>query len=256
MNKKERLLTYFINLSFYLYFLILLIERAISVSLSLSHGMNIYSSSYYGYVYTLVFISILSWLIYLLIRCRPSFKALFSAKEEILRNISFRDLSLSSGLILLSGMVHTEYTYSAIQFISYGILIIGILLKVILLNETSKNRPLLWLSFVYLVSFSMAIPVMYYSMIQLHVLFHVSEAITSFLLVTFFTYMLINLFEGKEDLFFYPIIIVSMILDTLLIALRWNEEINFFVLIFVSLSVLLFITGVIIKHSTKKEKSL
>lgn len=254
MTKQHKLLSYFINLSFYLYFLILLIERILSVSLSISNGVNIYSSGYYGYVYTLVFFSILAWLIYLLIRCRSSIKALFSMKEEILTNIPFKDLCISSGLLLLSGMVHTEYTYSVIQFISYGILIIGILLKVIMINSNSDNRTILWLSFIYLVCFSMAIPVMYHSSIELHVLFHVLEGITSFLLVGLFTYLLLLIFNNKDDLFIYIPIIIAVVLDTILIALRWNEEINYFVLIFIALSLFVFIAGKVVKAIKKTNK--
>lgn len=245
----ERKLNYLINLSFYLYFLILIVERTLSVVLTFVNGINIFSNGFYGYTYVLVFVSFALWLIYLLLRCRKSIKTLFKPSEEY----EYKDLCVASGLILLSGMVHTEYTIPVIQFISYGILIIGILLKVILLSKNSQNKPLLWLSFVYLVCFSMAIPVMYRSFIPESVLFHIIEGISSFCLVLIFTFLMSLLFDEREDLFIPSTILLALALDLPVIILRWNEEINYFVLIFLSLSFLTFIVGIILKVITKKK---
>ena len=157
MKKSKKILNYLINLSFHLYFLILIVERLISVILSFVNGINIFSGLFSTYTYMFVFVSIGAWLIYLLLKCRESIKAIFVPNE----NLPYKDLCIASGIILLSGMVHTEYTISIVQFISYGILILGILLKVILNN--TANKAMKWLSFAYLVAFSMAIPVMYHS---------------------------------------------------------------------------------------------
>nr|MCR5505411.1 hypothetical protein [Bacilli bacterium] len=128
MDKKKRFFNYLINLCFFLYFLILLVERSLSVILSLTHKVNLFANGFNAYVYLLTFISIAGFIIYLSLRCRNNVKALFKMDTEI----SFKDLCIASGILLLSGMVHTEYTIPVIQFISYGILIIGILLKVIM----------------------------------------------------------------------------------------------------------------------------
>ena len=249
MENKNKLFNYLINLSFFLYFITLIVERSISVILSLVNHVNIYGDAFNGYTYSLVFISIIGWLIYLIFRCRGAIKSLFKAGSD---EVPFIDLCIASGILLLSGMVHTEYTIAITQFIAYGILIIGMLLKVIMINKTTKNKLLLWLSFVYLVCLSMAIPVMYRSFIELHVLFHISEAITSFLMVAIFTYLLILIFKDNDNLFILWLIIVSVILDALLIILRWNEEINWFVLIFISLSLIMFIIGYIVSIKKKR----
>lgn len=249
-DKKNNLIPYLINLSFFLYFLILIVERVISVILSLVHKVNLYGDAFNGYTYTLVFVSIIGWLIYLILKCRPAVKALFKHNDEI----SYKHLSIASGILLLSGMVHTEYTIPVIQFIAYGILILGILLKVITINKNSNSKLLLWLSFVYLVCMSMAIPVMYRSFIELHVLFHILEVFASILLVAVFTYLLILIFDEKENLFILWTIILILLFDIPLIILRWNEEINYFVLIFMSLSLVMFVIGYIVsKKITKKE---
>ncbi len=117
--------------------------------------------------------------------------------------------------------------------------------------NNSNNKILLWLSFFYLVSFSMAIPVMYESAIELHAVFHILEAITAIVLVFIFTYLFLQIFKGIDDLFLLIPIIVATILDVILIIMRWNETINTFVLIFISLSIILFIIGYIFKKVKK-----
>ena len=250
MDKKTRILTYLINLSFFLYFIILLVERVLSVVLSIVNGVNLYSDLFNGYTYTLVFISIIGWLVYLIFYCRDNIKALFKFNEDL----DYQNLCSASGIILLSGMVHTEYTIPVIQFISYGVLILGILFKVIINHSSSENKPLLWLSFVYLVCFSMAIPVMYRSFIEVNTLFHVLEAFASFLLVGVFTCLLIKIFIGRDDLFVPWAIALVVALDVPLIVFRWEEEINYFVLIFLSLTVVLFIIGLIYKNINKNRE--
>lgn len=251
MGKMKRVITYIINLTFFLYFLLLLVERVVSVSLSFVNGINIFKDAFTGYVYLMVFISIFAWLMYLIIRCRPTFKALFVINEDTLSVIPFKDLCIASGILLLSGMVHTEYTISILQFVSYGILIIGILHRVILMPNKGALK---WLSFIYLVCFSMAIPVMYRTLLDSHVLFHVLEGFASFVLVGVFTYFLLLIFNDKDDLFDVWYIIGAVVLDGVIIWLRWVEEINWFVLIFICLSVVMYIVGFIYKLVQKKKQ--
>ncbi len=249
MKTKKQIFTYLINLCFFLYFLILLIERSISLVATFVNGVNPFGTVFSSYVYSIVFASIAGFFMLLFWRCRPNIKALFKPNEDL----GFSDLCLAGGVLLLSGMVHTSYTISPLQFASYGIWILGILFRVILTHPTSENKPLLWLSFAYLVAFSMAIPVMYPSAIELHVLFHILEAVGSAFLVAAFTYLLLFVFEGKSDLFLLWPVIAMIVFDVPLIALRWNEEINVFVLIFAILSSLLFLAGFIYKRVGKKK---
>ena len=247
---KNKTLPFLINICFFLYFIILIVERTFSVVLSFVDGINIFANGFNTYVYLLVFVSILGWLVYMLIRCRKACVALFKNNVET----PFVDLCIASGILLLSGMVHTERTIPVVQFISYGILIVGILLKVIMMHKETDNKLLLWLSFVYLVCFSMAIPVVYHSLIELHILFHVLEGVTSFVLVGIFTYLLILIFKGKNNLVIIWPIIIAVILDAALIVLRWKEEINFFVLIFISLSLIMFVIGYVVSIKHKQHK--
>ena len=257
MEKSHRILNYVINLSFFLYFIILIAERILSVVLSLTHNINIYGNGYYAFTYTTVFASILFWLLFLIVKCRPAVVALFKPKEEeVINCLPFFELCIASGILLLSGMVHTEYTISGIQFSAYGILIVGILLRTIIKQATSKNKLILWLSFAYLVCFSMAVPVMYPSVMQTYKDFHAFEGGTSYILVGVFTYLMAIFFKEEENLFIIWPVVVMLILDTILIVWRWKEEINFFVLIFASLSLIMFVVGFVISHLKPKEENV
>lgn len=239
MKNKSNAIPYLSNLSFFLYFVLLIVERSISVVLSLSNNINLYGNTFDGYVYSLVFISVVGFLVLLIVKCRPNIKAIIKPSDDL----RFDWLCIAGGVLLLSGMVHTHYTISGLQFASYGIWILGILLKVISIHHKTENKVLLWLSFAYLVAFSMAIPVMYQSMIEAHVFFHILEAIGSIALVGCFAYLLLRLFNDNGDLFPLWPIILAIVIDVPLIVLRWNEEINFFVLIFIALSTAAYIVG-------------
>ena len=239
MKNKSKTLTYFINLCFFLYFVLLIAERSISVVLTLNNNINPFGTAFDGYVYSLVFLSFIGFLVLLILKCRSNIKAVFKPTEDL----RFDWLCIAGGVLLLSGMVHTHYTISGLQFASYGIWILGILLKVVSIHHKAENKVLLWLSFAYLVAFSMAIPVMYQSLIEAHVFFHILEAVGSIALVGAFTYLLLRLFNDNGDLFPLWPIILAIVIDVPLIVLRWNEEINFFVLIFIALSTALYIVG-------------
>ena len=255
MEKSHRILNYVINLSFFLYFIILIAERTLSVVFSVVNNVKLYGNGYNAFTYSTIFASVLIWFIFLLIKCRPSIVALFRPKDEELINcLPFFELSIASGILLLSGMVHTEYTFSGIQFAAYGILIVGILLRAIIKQAESPNRLILWLSFAYLVAFSMAVPVMYPSVMESYKEFHALEAGTSYVLVGVFTFLLALFFKEEENLFIVWPVSVMVILDTILIIWRWKEEINYFVLIFASLSLILFVVGTIFSHIKPKEE--
>ncbi len=243
MKNKSKTLICFINFCFFLYFVLLILERSISVTLSLNNNVNLYGNAFDGYVYTLVFLSIIGFLVLLIVKCRSNIKALFKPSEDL----KFDWLCIAGGVLLLSGMVHTHYTISGLQFASYGVWILGILLKIISNHSKNDNIVLLWLSFAYLVAFSMAIPVMYHSAIEAHLFFHILEAIGSIALVAAFTYLLIRIFNDNNDLFPIWPIILAIVIDVPLIVLRWNEEINFFVLLFIALSTALYIVGFVYK---------
>lgn len=244
--KKENKLKYAINLMFILYFVILIIERVVSLFLSIKNGINIFGNGFNIFVYSTIFISIIGFIIYMSIKCRFCIKALFVINDESIEKINFSSLVVASGILLLSGMVHSEYTYLIIQFISYGFLIVGIILQTILNQRYADNKIILWLSTIFLVFYSMAIPVVYKLNLDYSTIFHVFEGITTYLLVGMFTYMTICLFNNKNNLFNYFYIIPATFLDIIIISMRWQEVKNIFLLVFLVLSVIVFVIGKII----------
>lgn len=140
-------------------------------------------------------------------------------------------LCMAVGCILLSGMVHTEYSIPGIQFAAYGMLILAMVFHVIIQQDilTMGKRAL---TLLYIVAFSMAIPVVYPSEMKQRLMFHIAEAIVSFVLVLLFSILLYALFSGNYELILHPaFIIIALVGDILVLALRWNEQINWFVLV-------------------------
>lgn len=242
--------SYFINLTFIAYFIILFTERVISLVRSFANFSfkTIFSYYFSGFVYTIVILSLVAFMVYLLFKCLDSLKAICKTDTAV----DFKNLSIASAILLVSGMFHTEYTISVVQFISYGILIVGLLLKFVELHKQEENKVDLWLAFIYLVVFSMAIPVSYPSLMKSADGFHTLEFITSLSLVAAFGYFAYSLFNEKYKAIYNPIVfIATIILDTTLIAWRWKEEVNVFVLIFLCASILVYSLAFILRKSKK-----
>lgn len=226
-----------ISWCFLLYFIILFSERLQSL-IRVIIERSFFIDGFNTYVNIVVTLSLLTTLVLLLFFNKGFYSSLFKDTTP-----SWNMLVLTMGVLLLSGMVHTKYTISGIQFLSYGILILGLILNTIKSTPTFKG----WYSLVFLVLFSMAIPVMYQSNIKYNLLFHTLEAVASIILVLLFTYMVGLSFKGRgENLLLWIPALITLLFDTLLIALRWNEEKNIFVLIFLVLSTFAFILGKIL----------
>ena len=190
-------------------------------------------------------ISLLSFLV-LICFFNKDFWASLVSKEA---KVNYSMLTLTAGVILISGMVHTEYTIPGIQFASYGALIMAMVLKTIEKTGGGGDDTLIWYSLIYSVMFSMAIPVVYKSSIDKAALFHTVEAVVSLALVVAFTYMLNRVFLTKaDDLMSLVPFLIMLIGDILVLALRWKESVNSFVLVFVSISTLMFAIGRILIH--------
>lgn len=229
---------------FLLYFVILFAERIQSlIRINLDNSYIISFTPFDRYINFILMASLIGMVVLLLFFNNDFFKSLFSETTEP----NFYILTATAGVLLLSGMVHTKYTITSLQFVSYGMLILAMIFNTIIsVNEGAPALPA-WFTLIYLTVFSMAIPVVYQSNIEKASLFHIIEIVVSLLLVVVFTLMLQKFFTGNSTnlLYWIPIIIVA-IGNFLIIYLRWNEEVNTFLLIFASLSVVLFIVGKLI----------
>lgn len=231
------------------YFLILFIERGQSLVRSFSDkNVSMWGSGFDRYVNGICILSLAMFLILLFTGNRDFLKSLFVQGIEV--NIIM--LCITIGVILIAGMVHTEHTISGIQFASYGLLIAALIIRTAKNNESSGNSLLLWLSLVYLIFFSMAIPVVYKSAIRNAGLFHVIEAVVSFILVAIFAYMAYRVFSNNAvNLFMVAPILMAVMGDAIVLGLRWKEHVNYFVLIFLVASVITWIFGFIIGHNMR-----
>lgn len=238
-----------ISWTFLIYFAVLMAERCQSLIRVFTSGKGFYGSGFSGYVNTLTLISTVATVVLLAGFNKDFWKSLVSAEA----NVNYTMLCITAGVLLLSGMVHTDFTIPGIQFAAYGSLIIGLILQTVLSAQNGGSTFKLWYSLAFLVVYSMAIPVMYKSSIEHAGFFHVLEAVTAFVLVCLFTYMMIRVMKGEAvDLLLWLPFLVMLIPDAVLIAMRWKESINTFVLIFSSLSTAMFLVGKIIFAFLKK----
>lgn len=241
VNTSSFLLNWFVLF----YFIILFVERLQSIIRScMDKNIRLTGSGFNAYVYIITILSLTAFLVLLFVGNGCFFKALFTRDAAIHVQINYLMLSITAGVILVGGMVHTEYTIAPVQFISYGMLIIALIIKTANMNGVVSSSLLLWLSIIYLITFSMAIPVMYHSDIANAGIFHVIEAIVALLLVAIFTYLMYLVFIGKAvNLFMIFPIATAVIGDAVILAMRWKEKVNSFVLIFLIVSVILWIAG-------------
>lgn len=94
-----------------LYFIILFAERVQSIVRSIrDKDVKLFGSGFNSYVYLAVFLSLAAFLVLLAVGNASFLKSLFTMNMNVYRSIDYRMLSITAGVILVSGMVHTEYT--------------------------------------------------------------------------------------------------------------------------------------------------
>ena len=250
MEKSEHKMSIAISWLTMLYFVILFAERVQSMVRVVYVGnKGMLSTGFDSYVNVLTCCSLLAALI-----------MLFTLNRDFLRSLidssvvpDYSKLSVTAGVILISGMVHTEYTIAPLQFGAYGMLILAMILRTVETAPAADSRFRLWYSVIYLTVFSMSIPVMYHSYIEQAVLFHVLSAVTALVLVGCFTYMMRLVFIGQaEDLLLIVPVVLMAVLDAAVIIMRWSEEVNTFALIFAVAAAVMFIIGKIVFAVMKK----
>ena len=164
----------------------------------------------------------------------------------------------ASMLFLFTGMMHTGWTLAVLQFVAYGFLILAMVFQtvdLILRKKTTKLDGIC--SLIYLISFSMAIPVCYANHLDLGLAipYYVAEFAAVTILIPFFGLSLYSLFEKGKDRFSIWMVLAMAILDATIIATKWAEEINFFLLIFASLSLVLFVIFVPLLRKKKEPQN-
>lgn len=236
---------------FLAYFLILSVERIISLVCVFTGNLSKYDALDW-YMTALTLFAIFGAYVFMATKCHVSLKSTEIDLAE--DNENYAKLSIAAGILLLGGMVHTEGTIPGIQFASYGMLLGAMGIHTFQCAKRDGNALMKWLSFAYITAFSMSIPVVYHTNIQLKYLFIPIECVVSAGMVVLFTIMLKRFFTQNSESDFSPIPYITAVVGAFaVIILRWNEEINWFVLIAISVtSVLWFLSNILSMVKKKK----
>ena len=143
---------------FFIYFAVLGTERVRSL-FPIGDG-GLFPTAFDGYVNLMTVLSLLATVVLLIGFNGGFWRSLFGSATP-----DYRMLVITAGVLLLSGMVHTEHTVAPVQFGAYGALILAMVLQTVLQVRSVGSAASHWFSLAYLVAFSMAIPVVYRSSI-------------------------------------------------------------------------------------------
>lgn len=219
-----------------LYFVILTVERVISLVTCFAGDLSRFDWLDY-YMIALTILAIFGAYIFIVVR--------FSKKSGSVKSENaFGELAIAAGILLLGGMVHTEGSIPPVQFASYGMILVSMAIHTAQNVKRGKNADKKWLSFAYIVAYSMSIPVVYHTSIELSYIFIPIEIIVSLGLVLLFTDMLRRFYLGNgESTFSLLPFMVALFGDFAVLVLRWQEYVNTFVLIFICVTTVLWFAG-------------
>lgn len=252
MQKSKRSLLSVLKFVFLaLYFLILTAERVISLIVCFTNDLSRHDGLDY-YMMALTVLGIFGAYIYGAIKFTDAVKHPDDDDNERGHGSVFSDLAVAAGILLLGGMVHTEGSIPVMQFVSYGMILTSMALHTVQNVKNTGSAARSWISFSYTVAYSMAIPVVYHTQIAFANVFIPLEIIVSAGMVIMFTGMLRRFYNENGENRFFPVwFLFALIGDAAVLALRWQEEINLFVLIFISVTTLLWLIGSILKMDRK-----
>lgn len=237
MNK---LLNRLVSIGFIGYTLILLVERIVALILSVQNGgeyalvsNNVMPTIYYAIV-------VLSITVGAVLLAEPIFKMTVQLFKPENYEFNWKEVILGSMILLVSGMMHTGFTLSWLQFIAYGFLIGAMICVTIDSCKRNKNNYNSIVSVIFLTLFSMAIPVAYTSVNEAtQVPFYVFTLLAVFAEIPLFGFMLYEFMNKGEIRFDYSPVIAMFALSGSVVLLNFTAVSNFnwFVAIFVVLTV-------------------
>ena len=237
MNK---LLNRLISIGFIGYTLILLVERILALILSVQNGgeyalvsNNVMPTIYYAIV-------VLSITVGAVLLAMPIYKMTIQLFKPENYEFNWKELLLGSMIFLVSGMMHTGFTLSWLQFIAYAFLIGSMVCVTIDSCKRNKNNYKSIVSVVFLTLFSMSIPVAYASVNEAtQVPFYVFTLVAVFAEIPLFGFMLFEFMNKGEIRFDYSPVIAMLALSASVVLLNFTsvENFNWFVAIFVVLTI-------------------
>ena len=255
--KKEMVFNRLKIVGLVMYFIVLFIERLLAVILSVNNGeyYSLKSGFVFNYItYSVTVVSLIAGTFLAIKPLAGMFKALFS-KELYPFESNYKPIVIAAMALLYGGMMHTGFTIAPVQFVAYGFLIGSMVVRCVeKCNEDKNNRFSSIVSVIYLTLFSMTVPVCYIAL-ELGVLtipFYLAEFAATFILIPIFGIMLYKFYTTGITSFSVINPLIMLILSGAAVALKWSEEINYFVLIFVVLTILFYVSfGVIANRKNK-----
>ncbi len=245
--KKEILFNKLKIVGLVLYFIVLFIERLLAVVLSINNGD--YYSLKAGYVFNYITysVTVISLIVGAILSIKPLIgllKSLFS-KELYPFETNYKSIVIAAMALLYGGMMHTGFTLAPIQFVAYDFLIASMVVRCIEKCIYDKDKRFVSIvSVIYLTLFSMTVPVCYIALElgALTIPFYVAEFSAAFVLIPVFGIMLYKFYQSGVTSFSGINPIIMLVLSGLAVILKWTEEINYFVLIFVILTNLFYLS--------------
>ena len=242
-----------------LYFIILFVERLLAVIISIKSGGEyaLISGNIFNYfAYGVTAVSLLAGTV-LIIRVIPGmFISIFTTREYAFSE-NYKRIVIAAMAILFGGMMHTGFTLAPMQFVAYGFLIASMVVRTIECcreNGSSDVRFASIVSVIYLTLLAMAVPVSYISHQSMLILavFYVVEFCAVFVLVPVFGKLLLIFYDKGVTSFSFIYPIILLLLSGLTVALKWTEEINWFVLVFLVLTEVFYLSfGLIARRKSQ-----
>ena len=239
------------------YFSVIFIERLLAVIFSIGHGGEyaVMTGNYFNIIaYSVTVLGLLAGSV---LSAKPFFGMLgkLFSKETYPFEDNYKSIVIGAMAFLYAGMMHTGFTLAPVQFVAYGFLIAAMVVNTVekCMGDKSKKFASI-VSVIYLTLFSMTVPVCYIALKlgALTIPFYAAEFAAAFVLIPLFGRMLLKFFkEGITD-FSFVNPLVMLILSGSAVALKWSEEINMFVLIFVVLTIIFYLAFGIV--ASKKAK--
>lgn len=257
MEKRASLFNKLEIVGFLLYFVILSCERILALVFSVSRGDEYSLLSGNGFNYAAYAVTAASLLAGVILAVRPCVKMsrAFVSNERFDFETQSKPLAVAVAVILFGGMMHTGFTAAGIQFVAYGFLIAAFIVRAVEKCVGGGDKFLSVVSVVYLTLFSMTIPVCYISFLSspLRSFFFAAEFSAVALLVPTFGYMAYGFMKDGVTSFSPVLPAVMLLLSGATVALGWTEKINWFVLIFVCLTVVVYLSlGLLARKKIKR----
>ena len=253
-KRKELILNKIEIVGFLVYFLVIFCERLLALIFSVRNGGEYALIAHSVFNYTTYTVTTLSLFVGTGLAVKPFYgmcRALFSRREMYSFQDEAQSLAVAVVVILVGGMMHTGFTLGGLQFVAYGFLIASFIVRAVEKCLAGEDKFTTIVSVLYLTLFSMSIPVCYNSALEVpfRELFYTAEFVAVFMLVPSFGYLLFRYMRDGVTTFspFFPVLM--LLLSGATIGFGWKESVNLFLLIFVSLTLLAYLTvGLIAKR--------